>query len=128
MIRLHALEISAAPSRSRVGEAILRGDELLTSRTACQPCSMAFRVASAIAMAEDGDPDLAGRRLEDAERVAGMWQGGPWVAAVWEARGVHRKAKGQVDQAGALFREAAARFTELGRTRDAARCLERASG
>ncbi|RVC56976.1 hypothetical protein EN779_23055 [Mesorhizobium sp. M4B.F.Ca.ET.088.02.2.1] len=55
-----------------------------------------------------------------------MWQGGPWVAAVWEARGVHRQARGESDQASALLREAAARYAELGRPRDQERCLARA--
>jgi len=127
LIRLHALSIGAAQSRTRAREAIAVGDELLSGKSTCQPCSMGFRVAAAIALAEDGDSDLAGRRLDDAERLAGMWQGGPWVAAVWEARGVHRKAKGQPEQAAALFREAAARFAALGRLGDEARCLARVS-
>ena len=54
-------------------------------------------------MAAWGGPDAVGRprrrwrvparleqarhQLEEAERIAGMWQGGPWLAAVWEARG-----------------------------------------
>ena len=47
-------------------------------------------------------------------------------AAVWEARGVYRKAKGQTDRVRS-FREAASRFAELGRARDEARCLGRAT-
>lgn len=88
---------------------------------------MGFRVASSIALAEAGDLDRASRRLDEAERLAGMWNGGPWVAAVWEARGVHRHAQGNESQAAALFHEAAARYADLGRPRDQERCLARAS-
>jgi hypothetical protein len=55
-----------------------------------------------------------------------MRQGGPWIAAVWEARGVHRQAQGDVAQASALFQEAASRYAELGRAQGRARCLSRA--
>jgi hypothetical protein len=51
-----------------------------------------------------------------------MWNGGPWVAAVWEARGVHRLAQGKAERAVAALDEAATRFGELGRPLDQARC------
>ncbi|MGH7821795.1 MAG: BTAD domain-containing putative transcriptional regulator, partial [Candidatus Binatia bacterium] len=63
-----------------------------------------------------------GRYLDDAERIAGMWQGGPWVAAVWEARGELRLAEGDPSQAAALFKEAADGFARVGRTLDEERC------
>ena len=89
---------------------------------------MGFRVASAIALAEAGELDRAGKRIDETERLAGMWNGGPWVAAVWEARGVHRRAQGNADQAAALFREAATRYEALGRPLDQHRCLAAARG
>jgi hypothetical protein len=107
-------------------EAIRRGDQLLLERCTCQPCSMGFRIASSIALAEAGEVDQAGRRIDEAERIAGMWQGGPWMASVWEARGVYRLAQGSREQASALFHEAASRFKELARALDQARCLARA--
>ncbi|HVO72142.1 MAG TPA: hypothetical protein VMT24_18960 [Aggregatilineaceae bacterium] len=107
-------------------DAIQQGDRWLAEHGMCQPCSMAFRVASAIALVEAGDLDQAGRRLDEAERLAGMWNGGPWVAAVWEGRAVYRYAQGKVEQAAALFREAAERYAVLGRQRDQERCLARA--
>ena len=91
----------------------------------CQPCSMAFRVAAAIALAEAGEVEQASKRLDEAERLAGMWNGGPWVAAVWEARGVVRRAQGNEERAVAMFGEAAAKYAELGRTRDRERSLAR---
>ncbi len=54
---------------------------------------MAFRVASASTLAEMGELDQVGRRLDEAERISAMWHGGPWVAAVWEARGIQRRAE-----------------------------------
>ncbi|TMK17630.1 MAG: hypothetical protein E6G68_08465 [Actinobacteria bacterium] len=101
---------------------VVDSETALARRDVCDPCSMTFRVASAIASARGGDLDRAARYLEDAERLAGMWQGGPWSAAVWEARGVLREAHGERDQAAALFREAAESFARVGRTLDVERC------
>ena len=63
--------------------------------------------------------------IDEAERIAGMWHGGPWAAALWEARGVQRRAQKSELRALAAFDEAAARYQELGRPRDQARCLAR---
>jgi hypothetical protein len=51
-----------------------------------------------------------------------MWQGGPWQAAVWEARGALRIAEGDHNQGAALLNEAADLFADSGRPLDAARC------
>jgi len=128
LLRLQALAVETAGPGARATEAIQRGDRWLAERSMCQPCSMGFRVASAIALAQAGELAQASRRLDEAERLAGMWNGGPWVAAVWEGRGVQRRAQGQTDQAAGLFREAAARYAALGRRRDQERCLARAGG
>lgn len=124
LIRLQGVTVEAASPKDR-SEAISLGDRLIAEDGACQPCSMGFRVSSAIALAEAGELDQSRRRIDEAERLAGMWQGGPWVAAVWEARGVHRHAQGDDEQAAALFREAATRFAEIGRAHDQERCLAR---
>jgi hypothetical protein len=58
----------------------------------------------------------------------GMWNGGPWVAALWEARGVQRRAQGNEERATAAFGEAAARYGELGRPLDKERCERRMRG
>ena len=125
LMRLQALVVESAGTKARVIDAIEQGDRWLAERSMCQPCSMGFRIASSIALTELGEIESASRRLDEAERLAGMWNGGPWVAAVWEARGVQRRARGNPEHAGALFHEAAARFGELGRVRDQARCLAR---
>ncbi len=124
IMRMQALAVRAASTPKMVAEEILAGDWLLTPG-ACQPCSMALRTASAIALAEAGELEQVDRRLNDAERIAGMWQGGPWAAALWEARGVQRRAQDKEVRALAAFEEAASRYEELGRPRDQARCLAR---
>lgn len=93
----------------------------LAGREACDPCSMGFLTAAAIASARAGDLERSGRYLEQAERVSGMWQGGAWAAAVWEARAELRLAEGDPQQAGALFWEAAEAFTQAGHPLDDAR-------
>ena len=128
LIRYAALAVEAASAAEQREEAIRQGDRLVLERTTCQPCSMGFRIASSIALAEAGDVEEAACRIDAAERIAGMWQGGPWVASVWEARGVQRLAQGRREQAKALFCEAASRFGDLARARDQARCLARAEG
>jgi ATP/maltotriose-dependent transcriptional regulator MalT len=81
------------------------------------------RVAAAMTLARAGDLQQARVHLEAAERIAGMWQGGPWLAAVWEARGVLRWAEGDRAQAAALFKkEAAEQFARARRAMDQARC------
>ena len=124
IMRLQALEVRAAATPSQAQEAILRGDRLL-GHGSCQPCSMAFRTASAIALAEADSLDDVNRRLNEAERIAGMWHGGPWAAALWEARGIQRLSQQNSVRAIAAFAEAAARYEELGRPLDQQRCLSR---
>jgi DNA-binding SARP family transcriptional activator len=126
-IRLQGLAVQAAPSTARAMAAITQGDRWLAAGGVCQPCSMGFRVAASMALAEAGELDGAGRRLDETERLAGMWQGGPWVASVWEARGGLRHAQGRPEQASALLQEAAVRYGELGRPADQARCEARAA-
>jgi DNA-binding SARP family transcriptional activator len=122
-IRVKALEVQVAATPDEALSEVLDGDRLLAS--SCQPCSMGFRTASAIALVGAGELEQIGRRLDEAERVASMWSGGPWVAAIWEARGVLRRAQGQAARANAGFGEAAARYAELGRPLDHDRCVTR---
>src|ERR1700722_12660514 len=124
IIRMQALAVRAAATPEEVAAEILIGDRLM-STGACQPCSMALRTASAIALAEAGELEQVDRRLNDAERIAGLWHGGPWAAALWEARGVQRQAQNNEVRARAAFDEAASRYEALGRPHDQARCLAR---
>ncbi|MCZ8548539.1 BTAD domain-containing putative transcriptional regulator [Mesorhizobium qingshengii] len=93
LISLKGLEVRAASTPEKMAATIQEGDRMLSAGHSCQPCSMTFRTAAAVALAEAGEVEQVNRRLDEAERVAGMWNGGPWVAAVWEARGVQRRAE-----------------------------------
>lgn len=121
-VRAYGGLVEAAPDAARSLAAVRRGDAALAGRQMCAPCSMGFRVAATMALARAGEVQQARARLDGAERIAGMWQGGPWVAAVWEARGVLRRVEGNEAQAAALFREAAEQFARAGRPLDEARC------
>ncbi|GGO23084.1 hypothetical protein GCM10010991_00030 [Gemmobacter aquaticus] len=128
-IRLKGLSVRAAGSKEKVLEVISEGDRLLSLHShGCQPCSMGFRVASASALAEMGELDQVGRRLDEAERISAMWHGGPWVAAVWEARGIQRRAEKNDARAVSAFEEAASRYASLGRPTDEARCRAQIAG
>jgi DNA-binding SARP family transcriptional activator len=121
-VRILGAKVINAVQPERALAAVRDADGALAGTEICEPCSMTFRVASAAAAARAGDLPRAAASLEHAERIAGMWQGGPWLAAVWEARGELRLAEGAPDQAAALFSEAAAGFARGGRTLDEARC------
>lgn len=128
-IRLKGLSVRAAGSKEKALEAIHEGDRLLSLHShGCQPCSMGFRVASASALAEMGELEQVGRRLDEAERITAMWHGGPWVAAVWEARGIQRRAERNEARAVSAFEEAASRYASLGRPADEARCRSQFPG
>ena len=124
LIRLKGLSVRVATAPDAALDIITEGDRLLSLHSyGCQPCSMGFRVASATALAAMGELDQVGRRLDEAERIAGMWHGGPWVAAVWEARGAQRRAEHNSAGMVSAFQEAASRYASLGRPSDEARCL-----
>ena len=84
--------------------------------------SAVVTLASTLAAARASRLAQARRRLDGAERLAGMWPGGAWHAAVWEARGALRQAEGDTTRAAALYNEAADQFAELGRPLDRDRC------
>lgn len=128
LIRLQALAIETASTKVQVVDAIKQGDRWLAEGRMCQACSMAFRFSSASALVQAGELPQVARRLDETERLASMWNGGLWVAAVWEGRAAYRRAQGSAEQAAALFREAAARYADAGRPRDQERCLAHALG
>ena len=123
LVRLLGVEIEAA-ARGPEAQLMVRQAEraLAELSRVCDPCAMDYHVQATIACAHGGDLARAGRHLDDAERISGMWQGGPWAAAVWEARAALRLAEGQREQAVALLHEAAAAFVRAQRPLDEARC------
>jgi DNA-binding SARP family transcriptional activator len=128
LVRMHGGLVDSAADIATAIERVEAADAALAGANVCAPCSMGFRLGAAMALARAGRLDQARRRLDEAERLAGMWPGGAWHAAVWEARGVVRRAEGDGDQAAALFKEAAERFAEVGRPREEARCRKEAGG
>lgn len=124
-LNVRALEVmvkTADDSKRR--EAILAEAEAKMARPKeiCRPCSIGLAVTASIACSRAGELARARFWLGHADRLAGMWSGGPWQAAVWEARAALRTAEGDRDQANALLREAADLFAQSGRPLDEARC------
>jgi tetratricopeptide (TPR) repeat protein len=131
LVRAYGEQVQAAGDPAAAAEQALSARDDLEAREVCPPCSIGFLVASAIACARALRGGDASGFLEQAERAAGMWQGGPWLAAVWEARAELRLAVGEGRQAAAFFREAADLFARSGHRLAEARCnsaSERSSG
>jgi DNA-binding SARP family transcriptional activator len=125
--RTYGAMIEAADTPERRVAIVHEGEKALEAGDVCEPCSMSFRVGASKTYAEAGTFEPAERHLEQAERIAGMWQGGPWLAAVWEARAVLRRAQGDEALSTALFREAADLFARAGRPVDEHRCRSEAA-
>lgn len=123
LVRNFAVMVAAAGTEATRLKILDEAEAVLGARELCSPCSIGFRVAAARASAQAQDVGRGRRSLQEAERLAGLWQGGPWVAATWEVRGLLRLAEGDADQGAALLREAADLFAQVGRPLDEARCL-----
>ena len=113
-MRIHGTLIAATANPHAATRRVEDADRKLDGHNVCPPCSMGFRLAAAVACARAGHRDQARRRLQAAERIAGMWPGGAWHAAIWEGHGVLRQAEGDTARAAALYSEAAGQFAELG--------------
>jgi predicted negative regulator of RcsB-dependent stress response len=127
LVRVFGTMIQAAPEPDRALVVLRNIERELRAMKPCEPCSMGYLTSAAAATARAGQLDRARAFVAEAERISGMWQGGPWAGAVWEARGIVRLAEGDEEQARAMFREAAEAFTRSGNQVDAARCAEAAS-
>ena len=126
--RVQAGLVESAGDDDTALSVVRRADQRLGRADLCPPCSMGYRVAATKVHARAGDLQRANARLGEAERIAGMWQGGPWLAAVWEARGHIRRAEENETQAAAMFTEAADLFARVSRPLDEARCRAAATG
>ncbi|MCE6997686.1 hypothetical protein LZG04_23215 [Saccharothrix sp. S26] len=123
VIRVHGVRVLAADTLGGALGAIREAERWLARAShVCDPCSMGFRIAAATACAHAGSPSRARPHLAEAERISGLWQGGPWTAALWEVRAEVRRAEGQRGQAAALFLEAAERFAAMRRPLEEGRC------
>jgi DNA-binding SARP family transcriptional activator len=126
VVRLHAVLLAGSRTPKTAMARLDDAERELAGSSVCPPCSVAFRVSEVKALARAGQVGPARRRLGDAERLAGMWPGGEWQAAAWEARGVVRRAEGNEQQAAALLLEAADLFDVAGRPLDRDRCRSEA--
>jgi tetratricopeptide (TPR) repeat protein len=127
VVRIYGVELAAQADAAAAMQVLERSERDLATMHVCEPCSMGYRVKASIAASRAKAFDVAMRYLDDADRIAGLWQGGPWQAAVWEARGELRLAQGEPTKAAALFEEAADAFDASDRPRDAARCRDAAA-
>lgn len=128
LVRVFGTMIQAAADPKKAVTVLREAERELAQMVSCEPCSMGYLTTAATASARAGELERARSFIAEAERIAGMWQGGPWIGAVWEARGNLRQAAGEDEQARAMFREAAEAFARAGNPSDAARCLESAAG
>jgi DNA-binding SARP family transcriptional activator len=96
--------------------AYLRSEEIV-----CAYCGMAFRVAATIAAARAEQVESAAMLLAGAEAMSGLWRGGPWPAALDEARGELAWASGDRSHAHERLLSARDAFALDGRRFDANR-------
>jgi DNA-binding SARP family transcriptional activator/predicted negative regulator of RcsB-dependent stress response len=127
LVRVFGTMIQAAADPMKAITVLRKAEQELSQMHSCEPCSMGYLTSAATASARAGELDRARSFIAEAERIAGMWQGGLWTGAVWEARGILRVAEGEGEQARAMFREAAQAFASAGNQSDAARCYEAAA-
>ena len=126
VVRTHALLVEASNDPQEAVRHVLTADSELEGAV-CPPCSLGYHLAAATAFALTGAAQQSQRRLDNAERLAGMWPGGAAHAAVWETRAVLREVRGDVERAGAFWEEAADRYDAVGRPVDRDRCRARAT-
>jgi DNA-binding SARP family transcriptional activator len=86
LVKIHGAMVEAESDPAKAAAAARAGERVLAGSEVCEQCSMSFRIAASKAYSRAGDATNARRHLEDADRISEMWQGGPWRAAVQEAR------------------------------------------
>src|SRR5262249_36755998 len=96
-------------------EADLRGEQV------CPACGTAFYVAAAVVAARGDRPEHAAALLASAESSATLWRGGPWPAALDEARAERALCRGDGSQAPERPAAAHESFLANDRPGDAAR-------
>jgi hypothetical protein len=91
----------------------------------CAYCGHAFRVAASLAAARSGQYERSAAALAAAEATAVLWRGGPWPAALEQARGELAHARGDRPEAAERLRAAREGFLEAGWRLEAGRVEER---
>ncbi|MGO4536619.1 AfsR/SARP family transcriptional regulator [Leifsonia sp. 2MCAF36] len=107
--------------------AVAAAEAAFDQLTPCDTCAMSFRVTASAVYARSGQVDRAQEYLAEARRVAQMWSGGPWQAAVDEADAAAQLAQGAApSDVAVLYRRAGERFRLAHHHGDSDRC-ERAA-
>jgi DNA-binding SARP family transcriptional activator len=122
VVRIYGAMVESAASAGSAADVVAAAEKAMAGIEVCQPCSIGFRVAAARRLAELNDPEAASVHLEAAAPIAAMWPGGPWSAALREARALITRAEGRDADASALLREAEALYAQAGFVLHAARC------
>lgn len=122
VVRVYGAMVESAATAADAADVVSAAERAMAGIQVCQPCSIGLRLAAARRLAEGSAVQAASAQLKAAEEIAAMWQGGPWAAAVREARALIARARGQADDAAVLLREAATLYAEAGFTLHAARC------
>jgi DNA-binding SARP family transcriptional activator len=123
--RVYGAMVESAASAEIAAEVISAAEKSMSAIDVCQPCSIGFHLAAARRLSEATDLGAAGAHLEAGANIAAMWPGGPWAAAVDEARALVLRAQGQDAAASTLLDQAAAGYAEAGFALFAARCRAR---
>lgn len=124
-LRTRVLEVAIKTTADLTRKEAIVGEAetyMARPKEVCRPCSIGLSVAAAICCARNEELARSRYWLGQAEKLAGMWSGGPFQAAVWEARAALRAAEGDRAQADALLREASELYAQFGRPLDEARC------
>jgi DNA-binding SARP family transcriptional activator len=113
--------VESAASAADAAATVHEAERAMSGLEVCRSCSMGFRTSSARRLAEAADTRSAAVHLDEAEQIASMWPGGPWAAAVREARAAIARAGDRPAEATTLSTEAAELFAEFGFALHAAR-------
>lgn len=122
VVRMREGLVRAADQGSALS-AVRSAEDDLRARVVCPPCGVGLTIASANALARAGEVAAADQRLTAAAEVVDLWSDGPWHAALIESRGIRERATGNSEEAARLLKQAAEKYRDLHRPRDAARCL-----
>ena len=103
---------------------IERAEALFDPRWVCQFCPTGYHVAAATVCARAGEPERAREFLERAEHDADSRMGGPWPAAVAQARAELLLAEGDPRAAADALRRAAEGYAAAGQLLNERRARE----
>ena len=107
---------------------IERAETLFDPRWLCRFCPTGYHVAAATVCARAGELERAREFLQRAERGAEAWPGGPWPAAVAEARAELLLAEGDRRAAADALRRAAEGYAAAGQLLNERRARETLEG